>query len=198
MVHEGPFFSLHRDEVLRPDGVAGVYEHVVVEDSVRVVALDDEGRVVLVEDDFYLQQRRVLHLPGGGCAGQDPLDAARRELEEETGQVAGDLRLLATVDPLPATTRARTHLVVATNLRPGTVQREGTETGMTVKWWTLDAAATAVRIGRITEAGSVIALLLMEHAQAWGDGRERGSGGTPYCVRSLPRSSLPLRPPPTR
>ncbi|MDX3452101.1 NUDIX hydrolase [Streptomyces sp. ME02-8801-2C] len=166
MVHEGPFISLHRDEVLRPDGAAGVYEHVVVKDSVRVVALDDEGRVVLVEDDFYLQQRRVLHLPGGGCAGQDPLDAARRELEEETGQVAGDLRLLASVDPLPATTRAKTHLVVATHLRPGTVQREGTETGMTVEWWTLDDAVAAARTGRITEAASVIALLLTEHAQA--------------------------------
>lgn len=164
LLHQGPFLALYRDSVLRPDGITGTYEHIVVEDSVRVVALDDD-EVVLVEDDFYLQERRVLHLPGGGVGGQDPQAAAFRELEEETGLVAGETRLLGVIDPLPATTGARTHLFLATNLRPGRTHRDETEIGMTVQQWKLADAVEAVRSGRITEAGSVAALLLAEHVR---------------------------------
>ncbi len=70
MLHKGPFLSLYRDGVIRPDGHAGIYEHVAVDDGVRVVAVDQDDRIALVEDDFYLQRRRVLHLPGGGTGGK--------------------------------------------------------------------------------------------------------------------------------
>ncbi|GAA3834914.1 hypothetical protein GCM10022403_079630 [Streptomyces coacervatus] len=58
MIHQGPYISLLRDSVLRPDGSLGAYEHVAADGGVRVVALDDQGRVVLVGDDFYLQRRQ--------------------------------------------------------------------------------------------------------------------------------------------
>ncbi|MFZ4189407.1 NUDIX domain-containing protein [Streptomyces pseudogriseolus] len=164
LLHEGPFLSLYRDKVIRPDGRPGTYEHVAVSDGVRVVAVDQSECVALVEDDFYLPQRRVLHLPGGGAGGQAPEEAALRELEEETGVVASELRALAVIDPLPATTTARTHLFLATGLRLGTMRRDDTEIGMTVQWRTLDWALAAVEDGRITEAGSVSALLLAERA----------------------------------
>ncbi|MFI2204597.1 NUDIX domain-containing protein [Streptomyces sp. NPDC020192] len=163
ILHEGPFVSLCRDEVIRPDGSPGMYDHVVVDDGVRVVALDQQRCLALVEDDFHLQRRRLLHLPGGGTEGQDPRAAALRELEEETGAVAGELRLLGVIDPLPATTAARTHLFLATGLTSGTVNRDATEAGMSVQWRPIPEVIRAVREGVITEAGSVAALLLAEH-----------------------------------
>jgi len=164
LLHEGPFLSLFRDSVIRPDGTTGTYEHVKVDDAVRVVAFDEQDHVVLVEDDFCLQGRRLVHLPGGGCDGQDPLDAAGRELEEETGLVADAFRPLTVIDPLPSATAARTHLFLATGLRPGALHRDDTEAGMTLHWWTFQDAVEAVHAGTITEAGSVCALLLAERA----------------------------------
>ncbi|MFF8919106.1 NUDIX domain-containing protein [Streptomyces sp. NPDC015032] len=161
-LHQGPFLSLHRDRVLRPDGGSGVYDHVAVHDTVRIVTLDDQENVLLVEDDFYLQARRMLHLPGGGTDGEDPAAAGRRELAEEAGLVADRIDHLATLDPLPGVTAARLHLVVATGLSPGagTPCRDGTEIGMTATWWPLGQAVAAVYTGRITDAGSVAGLLL--------------------------------------
>lgn len=166
VLHRGPFITLNRDLVIRPDGSEDTYEHITVDDAVRVVAVGREPQVALVEDDFYLQEKSVLHLPGGRVGGQEPREAAMRELEEETGLVASDLRHLGVIDPLPGATTARTHLFLATDLRSGVVQRDDTEIGMTVHWMKLGDAVGAVKAGRITEAGSVAALLLAASARS--------------------------------
>lgn len=161
LLHKGPFLSLCRDSVIRPDGSGGTYEHVVTKDSVRVAALDKENEVLLVEDDFYLQGRRILHLPGGGVEEQqDARKAAERELEEETGKIAGELHHLGSVDPLPGITGAQVHLFLAQDLRPGHTRRDDTEINMTVCRWPLTHALDAAMGGRITEAGSVAAILM--------------------------------------
>lgn len=160
LLHEGPFLRLYRDSVLLPDGSKGAYEHVAVEDSVRVVALDGVGGVILVEDDFYLQGRRVLHLPGGGSNGEDPHEAALRELEEETGFIPDEMDPLGVFEPLAGTTAARVHLFLARGLRLGATNRDAAEIGMTVQRWEMHDAVQAVLSGEITEAGSALALLL--------------------------------------
>lgn len=160
LLHEGPFLSLRRDQVIRPDGSAGTYEHVITKDNVRVAALDENGMLILVEDDFYLQGRRVLHLPGGGVDGEDVKKAASREVEEETGRTPGVLHRLGTLDPFPGITGARVHLFLARDLRVGRMNREASEIGMKVSRKTLEEAVRGVRSGLITEAGSVTAILM--------------------------------------
>ncbi|MFC4512211.1 NUDIX domain-containing protein [Streptomyces ehimensis] len=144
-----------------------MYEHVDISEGARIVAVDAAGRVPLVEDDSYLQGRRQLSLPGGGLRqGEDPEAGARREFEEETGKRPGELRLLTRFHPLPATTSASTYLFLSNALEDGVMRRDSTEARMTVKWMSLEAAVQAVQDGTITEAGTVIGLLLAARALA--------------------------------
>ncbi|MEU8924637.1 NUDIX hydrolase [Kitasatospora sp. NPDC048545] len=158
-LHHGPRLTLHRDQILRPDGQHDIYEHIDVRDGVRVVALNDRSEVALVEDAFYLHGR-LVHLPGGGIERGEVVEAAAgRELEEETGWRATACRVIAQIHPLPSSTRARTHLVLATGLEPGELRRDPTEAGMTAHWAPLEQALAMVEHGVIREAGSVAALL---------------------------------------
>ncbi|MFI6350943.1 NUDIX domain-containing protein [Streptomyces sp. NPDC050560] len=193
VLHRGRFLNLRQDSVRLPDGSPGTYEHVDVADNVRVVALDGAGRVLLVEDDFYLQGRRVPHLPGGGGEGQPPAVAAARELEEETGLVPGELRQIGVIDPLPATTAARTFLFLATGLRTGVMCRDAAECGMTMRWLPLSAAVAEVRAGRITEGGSVAALLLVGTAAPAGAAGMTAPGGS-SCTAAPAAPAAPAGP----
>ncbi|MFC1430053.1 NUDIX domain-containing protein [Streptacidiphilus sp. N1-3] len=158
---DGRFVRAYQDDLLIAEGVTGVWDWVDVADTARVVALDQDGRVALVEDRFYLQQRRMLLVPGGAVdRAEQPEAAAGRELEEETGWRAGTLEPLGVIDQLPTATPARAHLFLARDLRPGVLAREPSEEGMTLDWRPLADAVTAVREGAITDAASVAALLL--------------------------------------
>ncbi|MBO0651297.1 NUDIX hydrolase [Streptomyces triculaminicus] len=165
-VYEGQFIRLFRDSLEGPSAPE-VYEHVEVADGVRVVALGQDGRVLLVEDEFYLPGRRMLTLPGGGAEpGEEPLVAARRELEEETGWRADTWQHLSTIHPLPSATAAQTHLFLARGLAPGRLARDTTEAGMTMRSVPVAEAVALVRSGAMTEAGSVTAVLLADQVLA--------------------------------
>ncbi len=84
-------------------------------DWVQIVALDVDDQIILVEQYRHGLGVVSLELPGGGMEAADagPLEAAARELAEETGCVAGSLRLIASLSPNPASHNNRVHVVLA-------------------------------------------------------------------------------------
>lgn len=126
-----------------------------------VVAVTDEQQVVLVRQYRHGAARSALELPAGVIdAGEDPLTAARRELEEETGFVAKDWQLLTVLHPEPARNRARAHLFVALGAVPsGTVRLDASE-DLTVEMVRARELMARCDAAQIVHAVHVAAILL--------------------------------------
>ena len=94
-VYDNSRISVREDAVIRPDGERGIYGVVHFKNiAIGVLAVEDDF-IYLVGQYRYPLERYSWEIPEGGCAeGEDPLDAARRELEEETGLRARNWRKL--------------------------------------------------------------------------------------------------------
>ena len=146
--------------------------------AVGVVPLrfDAEGSpvVVLVRQYRPALDRELLEIPAGmrDVEGEDPAETARRELAEECGLAAGRLELLTAFENAAGMTDAVTHVYLAPRpARRARARRTGPRrTHMTVHAMGLGAAVAEVEAGRITDAKTVIGLLLADRWLQRADG----------------------------
>ncbi len=93
-------------------------------DWVNVVPVTSDGRVLLIRQFRVGSRELTLEIPGGLVEpGETPLEAARRELLEETGHAADEWRMLGAVRPNPAIQGNRCHTLLARNVKPVAEQR---------------------------------------------------------------------------
>jgi ADP-ribose pyrophosphatase len=99
-----PIFELSRSRQRSPaSGLEHQFLRLDCPDWVNVIALTDDGRMVLVEQYRHGTDEMTLEIPGGAVdQGEAPETAAVRELEEETGYRASELIEIGTVEPNPA------------------------------------------------------------------------------------------------
>ena len=101
-IFDGRILHIRRDTVELPDGAQATREVVDHPGGVCVLALDDEGRVLLVRQFRYPYEKVLTEIPAGKLEyGEDPEKAALRELREETGAVPGKFRSLGELYPSP-------------------------------------------------------------------------------------------------
>lgn len=153
------FIEVVRDEVLRPDGEPGAYATVTMKPGVAVLVLEEDGTAVLTSQFRYALGRESVEVASGGVdAGEEPLEAARREVLEELGVVADRWAPLGRIDPDTSIVRSPVHLFVARGLRWTEPRHEGTETIRILKMPLAEATAM-VEDGRITHAPTCLLLL---------------------------------------
>ena len=101
-IFDGHILHVRRDTIELPDGSRGYREVVDHPGGVCVLALDDENRALIVSQYRYPYEKVLREIPAGKLEyGEDPTQAAIRELKEETGAVAGDFRPLGELYPSP-------------------------------------------------------------------------------------------------
>jgi ADP-ribose pyrophosphatase len=108
----------------------GDHEREIVEHpgAVAIVAVDDEGYVTLVRQLREATRGPLLELPAGTAEeGEEPLETAQRELQEECGLTGGEWRELAAFYTTPGFCRERMHLFVAEGVEPGEARQEDDE-----------------------------------------------------------------------
>jgi ADP-ribose diphosphatase len=127
--------------------------------AVAIVAVDRDRRVWLVRQERAGANGPLLELPAGNVdEGEPPLEAARRELREETGLHAGEWVEAAAFYTTPGFCDERMHLFVAHELEPGQASPEGTEEIELVRVG-LDEVADLV--AEIEDAKTLVGLLLL-------------------------------------
>jgi ADP-ribose pyrophosphatase len=138
----------------------GDAEREIVEraDSVAVVALDPEGRVVVVRQFRDAARGSLLELPAGTVdEGEEPLATAKRELAEETGLQGGSWETGPVFFTTPGFCRERVHLFFAEGLTAGDPAPDGGEDLEVVSW---PLAEIRQRLDEIEDAKTLVGLLL--------------------------------------
>ena len=164
-VFDGHVISLRRDTVAMPGGGDSVREVVAHPGAVAVVAVDDEGRVVLLRQYRHPVGRYLWELPAGlrDSDGEPPLETAKRELAEEVLLAAERWSLLTTTYSSPGFSDELVLVYLAEGLsdvaRPEGFTVEHEELDMTIERVPLADAVQRVFDGDIRNAAAVVGLL---------------------------------------
>jgi ADP-ribose pyrophosphatase len=127
--------------------------------STAVVAVDEEGSLYLVRQTREAARKPLLELPAGTLEeGEEPLQTARRELEEEVGLVGGRWRELVAFYTTPGFCNERMHVFLAEDVEQGGGRDLDEGEDVEVVRWRVDEVET--RLGEIEDAKTLAGLLL--------------------------------------
>jgi len=156
---KGRHIQLRLDRIVDSAGNTSIQEIVVHPGAVCVVPLLDNGDVVLVRQYRHAAGTQLLEICAGGLnPGEDPLEAARRELEEETGFLAGKLVERARFWTTPGFTTEFMYLYEATDLVKTQTHPDEDEI-IDVEIASREDALRMIDDGRIQDAKSILGLL---------------------------------------
>ncbi|WP_018599720.1 NUDIX hydrolase [Mycobacterium sp. 155] len=165
-VYVGKIFALRADEVSMPGGKSARREVVEHYGAAAVVALDDDGNVVLVYQYRHPLGRRLWELPAGLLdVGREPPEVtAARELKEEVGLAAANWRTLVDLDSTPGFSDESVRIFLATGLTEvGRPEAHDEEADMRIERVPLAQAVSRIFSGEIVNS-IAIAGILAAHA----------------------------------
>jgi ADP-ribose pyrophosphatase len=175
VVHIGRVVGLRVDEVVMPGGETATREVVEHLGAVAILALDAEGAVTMVHQYRHPLGHRLWELPAGliDHAGEEPVEAAKRELVEEAGLAAGDWSTLVDVAASPGFTDEVVRVFLARDVSDVDREMLGEEEAdlVVAKFPLADAVAMALS-GELVN-GATVSGVLAAHAVVTGAAQTR-------------------------
>jgi len=158
-IYRGRAVSLKREEVLLPSGKKIYRECVIHRGASAIIPVKDDGKIILVKQYRHPVKEVLLEVPAGTLKpGEDPLECAARELEEETGYRAGKLTHLLTIYPSPGYSSEKLYIYLAEDLEKSSQNLEIDE-DISVVEMSLEEALEAIREKKIMDGKTIAALL---------------------------------------
>lgn len=161
-VWRGSFLSAEDLAVRLPNGRVAQRDVIRHPGAVAVIALTDEGKIVLVHQYRTPIEQVTLEIPAGKLdPGEDPADAAARELVEETGYVAARMAYLGPIAMAPGYSDEIIHIYMAMGLH-FVGARPDEDEFVQVDLVDLDEMVDRVLDGKVTDAKTVVGVLLCD------------------------------------
>ncbi|WP_297628256.1 MULTISPECIES: NUDIX domain-containing protein [unclassified Nocardia] len=170
-VYSGAILALRLDQVVMPGGKVAEREVIEHHAAVAVAAVDEDDNVVLINQYRHPIGRRLLELPAGllDKLGEDPLEAAKRELAEETGLAAREWSVLVDIALSPGFTDEALRIYLASGIyETEQPEPELEEADLQVLRVPLAEAMRAALAGEITNATAVAGVTALIAARASG------------------------------
>lgn len=156
VIYKNPWITVREDKVVRPDGSDGLFGIINYGEGVCVLPMDKDMNVYLIKEFMYAIERFDFELPSGGIEeNEKPVEAARRELFEETGLKSDKLISLGVANPLTMIVRSPFHMFLALNC----VQVGKGEDGIEIKKVPWKKIMEMVESGEISHSGTLSAIL---------------------------------------
>ena len=161
LVRNCKIFDYYQDTMAIPNGNVVKFDHIDHKGAAAVFPVLDDGRIIMVRQFRNSIDRHTWEIPAGGLNSREEptIEAARRELEEETGYTTEkELELLITINSTPAFCNEKIDIYVATDLKPGEQHLDEDEV-LSYRAFTVDEVKEMILSGKMTDAKTISAVM---------------------------------------
>lgn len=161
--YENRWIKVTEYQVINPGGGRGIYGKIHFKNKgIGIIPVDNEGNTWLVGQYRYTLNEFHWEIPEGGAPlNEDPLEAAKRELKEETGLTAKKWTQLLRLNTSNSVTDEECLIYLAEDLEHGESELEDTEADLKVRKVPLKEALNMVVRGEIADSMSMMGLLML-------------------------------------
>ncbi len=167
LIYKGAILNLRKDKVTVINGES--YREIIEHNGGAVLAaITDEGKMVMIRQFRKPAEKVIFEAPAGKIdPGEAPEVTAVRELKEETGYVAKDVRFLTYFYPSVGYSEEKLYLYLCTGLEEGETSPDENE-ALDIELWDIEELAMMVMRGEINDAKTIIAIMMVREEIASG------------------------------
>lgn len=160
LVAKGVIIDYYQDTMLIPNGNTAKWDLIDHKGAAAVVAVREDGKLLMVRQYRNALERETLEIPAGGLngRGEPTYDAARRELEEETGYICGSMELLNSIYTTVAFCNEKIDIYLARDLKAGKQHLDEDEF-LNVEAYTLEELKQMIYDCKIQDSKTVCGIL---------------------------------------
>lgn len=160
LVAKGSIIDYYQDTMQIPNGNVAKWDLIDHKGAAAVVAVRDDGKLLMVRQYRNALDRETLEIPAGGLNGREEPTAvaAIRELEEETGYICNQVELLTSIYTTVAFCNEKIDIYVAKDLRPGQQHLDEDEF-INVEAYDPEELKEMILTGKIQDAKTICGIL---------------------------------------
>lgn len=158
-IYKGKIVTLVKDKVLLPNDKIADREIVLHKGAAAIVPIDETGKIIFVRQYRQPVGEELLEIPAGLLEkGEEPIESAKRELEEETGYKASEMHHICSMFNSAGFSNEMVHLYLAKGLHEGKQNLDEDEF-VEIERYTFDEALKMIFDGRIKDSKSISGIL---------------------------------------